>query len=174
MIRPEPNTVLFSSPHAYADIYSMKSNVRRSPFYAAFQRKTNERNTLNVTDVAEHAQKRKLLNLSFTEKSLRAAAGFIVKHVNRWNELMLEENSSTTEWSAPVDFSEKIDHLVFDIMGDLSFGKSFGIKEPGDNPLRVIPHNIAEYMRFYYPVGEPSPMRPFNSPRIRTALPSTH
>lgn len=68
---------------------------------------------------------------------------------------MLGENSSTTEWSAPVDLSQKIDTLVFDIMGDLSLGKSFDIKEPGDNPLRVIPHTIAEYMRFYYPVSLP-------------------
>lgn len=157
MIRPDPNTVLFSSPRAYADIYGMKSNVRRSPFYTAFQRNSKERNTLNVIDVAEHAQKRKLLNLSFTEKSLRAAAGFMVKHVDRWNEIMLEENSSATEWSAPVNLSVKVDTLVFDIMGDLSFGKSFDIKEPGDNPLRVIPHSIEEYMRFYYPVGKNAP-----------------
>lgn len=149
--------MLFSNPRAYADIYSMKSNVRRSPFYTAFQRNTKEKNTLNVIDVAEHAQKRKLLNLSFTEKSLRAAAGFMVKHVDRWNEIMLEENSSTTEWSAPVDLAQKVDTLVFDIMGDLSFGKSFDIKEPGENPLRVIPNNIAEYMRFYYPVGKSPP-----------------
>lgn len=134
----------------------MKSNVRRSPFYLALKRKSNEHTTLNTIDVAEHARKRKLLNLSFTEKSLRAAAGFIARHVDRWNELMLEGTGSTTEWSAPVDLSEKIDTLVFDIMGDLSLGKSFDIKEPGDNPLRVIPHTIAEYMRFYYPVYLPT------------------
>lgn len=131
----------------------MKSNVRRSPFYTALQRKSDEHTTLNTVDVAEHARRRKLLNLCFTDKSLRAASGFISRHVDRWNELMLEENSSTTEWSAPVDFSEKVDTLVFDVMGDLSLGRSFDIKEPGDNPLRVIPHNIADYMRFYYPVS---------------------
>lgn len=131
----------------------MKSNVRRSHFYTALKRDSSEDSALTSTDVAEHARRRKLLNLSFTEKSLRAAAGFIVKHVDRWNELMLEENSSTTEWSAPVDLSKKIDTLVFDVMGDLSLGRSFDIKEPGDNPLRVIPHTIAEYMRFYYPVS---------------------
>lgn len=121
----------------------------------ALQRKSNEHTTLNTIDVDEHARKRKLLNLCFTDKSLRAASGFIGRHVDRWNELMLEENSSTTEWSAPVDFAEKVDTLVFDVMGDLSLGKSFDIKEPGDNPLRVIPHNIADYMRFYYPVSLP-------------------
>lgn len=153
MIRPEPNTVLFNDPRAYADIYGMKSNVRRSPFYAALQRRSDQNTTLNTIDVAEHARKRKLLNLCFTEKSLRAASGFIVRHVDRWNEIMLEENSSTTEWSAPVDFTKKVDALVFDIMGDLSFGRSFDTKEPGENPLRVVPHIIAEYMRFYYPVS---------------------
>lgn len=153
VIRPEPDTVLFSDPRAYLDIYGMKSNVRRGHFYTALRRKSNEHTTLNTIDVDEHARKRKLLNLAFTDKSLRAAAGFIVRHVDRWHEVMLEEHSSATDWSHPVDFAEKVDTLAFDIMGDLSFGKSFDIKEPGDNPLRVIPHNIAEYMRFYYPVS---------------------
>ena len=145
--------MVFSNPRAYADIYGMKSNVQRSPIYTVLKRKSNDNNTLNTVDVAEHAQKRKLLNLCFTEKSLRAAAGFIVKHVDRWNELMLKENSNATEWSAPVDFAPMLDNLVFDIIGDLSLGKSFDIKEPGDNPLRVMPHNAAEYMGFYYLVG---------------------
>lgn len=152
-IRPEPNTVLFCDPDAYADIYGMKSNVRRSHFYTAFKRKANENTTLNSIDVAEHASKRKLLNLCFTEKSLRAASHFIIKHVDRWNQLLVEDKDSTTEWSTPVDFTAKVDALIFDIMGDLSFGKSFGIKEPGDNPLRAVPHYIVEYMRFYYPVS---------------------
>lgn len=143
--------MLFSSPRAYADIYGMKSNVRRSPFYTMFQKQTNERSTLNTIDVAEHAQKRKVLNLAFTETSVRAASEFVVKHVDRWNELILQ-NSNTIEWSAPVDFSSMVDPLVFDIMGDLSFGRSFDTKEPGENPLRVIPHTVAEYMRFIYPV----------------------
>lgn len=151
-IRPEPNTVLFCDPVAFADIYGMKSNVRRSGFYTAFQRNKQEQTTLNTVDVAKHAFKRKLLNLCFTEKSLRAASKFIIDNVDRWNQIMLEANDSTTEWSATVDFTERLDALTFDIMGDLSFGKSFGIKEPGDNPLKVVPHNIAEYMRFYYPV----------------------
>ncbi|KAG6353515.1 hypothetical protein INS49_005476 [Diaporthe citri] len=77
IIRPGPNTVLFSDPQAYADIYGMKSNVRRSPFYTALQRKSNESTTLNTVDVAEHARKRKLLSLCFTDKSLRASSDFI-------------------------------------------------------------------------------------------------
>jgi hypothetical protein len=165
-IRPEPNTVLFCDQEAYMEIYGMRSNVRRSPFYSAFQRNKHEKTTLNTIDVAEHAYKRKLLNLCFTEKSLRAASSFIVRNVDRWNQIMLEENDSTTEWSAPVDLTEKLDALTFDIMGDLSFGRSFDIKEPGDNPLKTIPENIVQYMRFYYPV-HPFPVFPgFNQTMV--------
>ncbi|GAB1318167.1 Benzoate 4-monooxygenase cytochrome P450 [Madurella fahalii] len=158
-IRPEPNTVLFCDPEAYADIYGMKSNVRRSRFYSALKRSSRESTTLNTIDVAEHAKKRKLLNLCFTEKSLRASSGFIIKHVDRWNELLIgEEERKTGAWTAPLDLSEKLDALVFDIMGDLCFGRSFDIKEPGENPLKAVPHFIADYMKFYYPMCR-SPLR---------------
>ncbi|KAI1475847.1 hypothetical protein F4774DRAFT_395527 [Daldinia eschscholtzii] len=45
-----------------------------------------------------------------------------------------------------------IDALIFDIIGDLSFGKSFNIKEPGANPFKTIPHGIVEYVCFCYPI----------------------
>ncbi|KAH8885982.1 benzoate 4-monooxygenase cytochrome P450 [Thozetella sp. PMI_491] len=151
-VRPEPNSVLFCSPEAYNAIYSMKSNVRRSHFYEAFKRNEREQTTLTTIDVAAHARKRRLLNQCFTEKSVRAASGFVVKHVDRWIQLLEQENKSTTEWSSTVDLTDKLDTLIFDIMGDLSFGKSFDIKEPAENPLKIIPHAIAEYMRFYYPM----------------------
>ncbi|KAK8037395.1 benzoate 4-monooxygenase cytochrome P450 [Apiospora marii] len=159
-IRVTPGTVLFRDPAAYPEIYGTKANVRRSHFYTAFKRAKGEDNTLNSIDVAEHAYRRRVLQTCFTERSVRAASGFIVKHVDRWNEILAlstEENDSSRDsekgWSAPIDMSESIDTLVFDIMGDLAFGRSFDIKEPGgDNPLKVIPHTIAQYMQFYYPL----------------------
>lgn len=151
--RPDPNTVLFCDPEAYSDIYGLKSNVRRSRFYEAFKRNDVEQTTLTTIDVTAHARKRKLLTQCFTEKSIRTASAFIITHVNRWNQLMMDENTSITEWSRPVDLSKRFDSLIFDIMGDLCFGKSFDIKEPGENPFSVIPHTIAEYMKFYYPVS---------------------
>ncbi|KAJ3579322.1 hypothetical protein NPX13_g1243 [Xylaria arbuscula] len=147
-IRPEPNTVLFRDAQAYADIYSMKSNVRRSHFYEAFKRNEHESTTLTTIDVAEHARRRKRLSQCFTERSVRASSKFIIKHVDRWIQLLTDDHGA--EWSPPMDFSEKVDGLIFDIMGDLCFGRSFNIKEPGNNSLKSTPHNIASYMKFYY------------------------
>ncbi|KAI0451851.1 benzoate 4-monooxygenase cytochrome P450 [Xylaria acuta] len=148
-VRPEPNTVVFCDPEANADIYSIKSNVRRSQFYQALNNK-NEKTTLDTIDVAQHAWKRKILNLCFTEKSLSAACRFTVDHVDRWNQLMLERTAGN-DWSAPVDITEKINELTFDIMGDLCFGRSFNVKEPGENPLKEVPRCITDYLLFYYP-----------------------
>ncbi|KFA71239.1 hypothetical protein S40288_07811 [Stachybotrys chartarum IBT 40288] len=151
-IRPEPNTVLFRDPAAYAAIYSMKANVRRSKFYTAFRRNDQDNNVLLTVDVAEHAVRRKLLNLAFSEKSNSAAMQFVVRHVDRWHEIMLDQHDSTTDWSAPVNLATPLRSLQFDIMGDFSFGKSFNSMEPGNSPLKANPNNMSAYMRYYYPI----------------------
>ncbi|KAI1302908.1 benzoate 4-monooxygenase cytochrome P450 [Xylaria venustula] len=128
----------------------MRANVRRGRFYEAFKRNAHDITTLTCIDVAAHARRRKHLNLCFTERSIRAASVFVVNHVDRWIQIITKGIQTAGEWSQPMDFSERVDGLIFDIMADLSFGTSFDIKEPGDNPLRHIPHSISEYMRFYY------------------------
>ncbi|CAJ2501952.1 Uu.00g048050.m01.CDS01 [Anthostomella pinea] len=134
-IRVAPNLVLFCDPNAYADIYGMKSN-----------------STVNTIDPREHAIRRRMLNTAFTDVSANAAAAFMSQHIDRWHQIMLDEHDSTTEWSASIDLSGKLDHIVFDIMGDLSFGRSFNTKEPGENPLKEVPHTTIQYLKFIYPV----------------------
>lgn len=145
-----PNRIVFDSPKAYLDIYSHKANVKKSNMYAAWQRREEDINTLATTDVALHAKKRRRLNTVFTKESIISAASFVVKHVDRWNELSLPGDDR--QWSQPINLTDWTDCLVFDILGDLCYGKSFEIKEPGGNPLKIMPHAIVRYMRFYYPV----------------------
>ena len=137
-VRMQPDGVVFQSPNAFRSIYSARANVRRSNSYAAYQRNENGVNTLNTTDPTVHHNKRRILNLVFNEKSVRAAGLFINKHVDRWNELLLDGDGKA--WSKAKNLSDWSDYLVFDILGDLCFGRSFEIKESGDNPFRVIPH----------------------------------
>ncbi len=147
-VRVAPNTVLFNTPKAFRDIYSHKANVKKAKSYDAWQRHAGDANTLNSSDVAIHAKKRKVLNTVFTDRSLRSAAPFIIKHIDRWNELTVMGH----DWSEPIDFAKWVDCLIFDILGDLCFGKSFGVKEPGENPFKVIPEVIVSYMRLWNPV----------------------
>ena len=113
-------------------------------------RKEKDRNTLTTVNNTAHAKRRKLLNLAFTDKSLKAAAEFMGDHIDRWDELLVGD--AAEDWSQPVNFSERVDSLVFDILNDLCFGKSTNIKEMGENPLKDVPHVIAGVMRFLYMV----------------------
>ncbi|KAI1396630.1 hypothetical protein F4819DRAFT_121422 [Hypoxylon fuscum] len=73
VVRAAPNVAVFCNPKADEAIYSNSSNVRRSQFYKALRRKHDEDMPLDIIDVTEHAARRKLLDLAFTTKSLRAA-----------------------------------------------------------------------------------------------------
>jgi cytochrome P450 len=150
--RFQPNGLLFNSPIAYRSIYGAKTNIKKGKFYEIWPRKAPSTNTFNTVDKTVHARKRRVLNTAFSEKSLRSAETFVFQHVDRWNELLLENNDGN-EWSKEHNMSELINALSFDIMTHLSFGKSLDIKEPGDNPFKSTPHTIAEYLQVMYPVS---------------------
>lgn len=151
-IRIEPNTVLFLDPAAYRDVYGPKANVQRCNTYLVWSRNGNEFNTITTVAPAAHGRKRKMLNQAFTEKAIKNAASFISQHVDRWIELISETAEGET-WTKSRNMASWNDWLVFDILGDLCFGRSFDTKEPGPNPIRDIPHHIVNYCRFFYPVG---------------------
>jgi cytochrome P450 len=142
-VRIAPNYVVFCDPDAYGDIYGTHANTHRSVFYQGLRTESHSVSVLCEPDRASHAQARKLLNPCFNDKSLQAASTFVISHVDRWHELQLQlmpqgkENSHG--WSSPIDMTTSLGGLIFDIMGDLAFGKSFDIKEPGDNPLKSLP-----------------------------------
>lgn len=153
--RYHPNGIIINSPNAYRDIYNVKANVKKSMFYDASKRNANDLHTLNTTDKLLHARKRRVLNSVFSEKAIQSAETFIIKHVNRWCELLLDSNNG--DWSTPKNMAQLCDCLMFDTLGDLCFGRSFEIKEPGDNVFRHIPHAITSYLKFQYPLTQ-SPM----------------
>lgn len=142
---------MFDTPDAYRAIHGTRSNVKKAKFYETWPRNPSDQNTLSAIDKAVHARKRRVLNSAFSEKAIRSAGDFVVRHVDRWNELLIEGNDGK-EWTKPQNMSDLADYLVFDIMGDLSFGKSCEIKEPGKNPFRHIPHTIGGLMQYMYPV----------------------
>lgn len=149
-IRPEPNTVIFLGPEASRDIHQGKANVERSDFYLAWAPSKRDCNTMQTIGKAQHAAKRKVLNLSFTEKSIKSTSEFVFKHIDRWHELMVDNDN----WSVPFDLSDSVHNLLFDVQGDICFGASFNTKEPGENAFRKMPHMILEIMLLYYPVSK--------------------
>ncbi|PQE16354.1 Benzoate 4-monooxygenase cytochrome P450 protein [Rutstroemia sp. NJR-2017a WRK4] len=139
--RYKPNGVLFNSPSSYRTIYQSRANVKKGKFYEMWPRNLNAPNTLGTVDKLMHARKRRVLNHAFSPEAIRSAENFVIQHVDRWNEILIDGNDGR-DWTEPVNISEMIDYLVHDILGDLCFGRSLDLKEPGENQFRHIPHSI--------------------------------
>lgn len=98
-----------------------------------------------------------MLNQAFTEKSTKAAGKIAERHIERWDELLLEGSDMDRNdgWTETRNMAEWTGNLMFDIMGDMAFGKQFDVKETGfESEFKSIPGFAESFMGFMYPVRE--------------------
>ncbi|KAI3565793.1 cytochrome P450 [Fusarium oxysporum f. sp. albedinis] len=119
--RITPNSVFINTPSGLKTIYNNKANVKKAVYI----------------DNATHARKRRAMNHAFSDKALRSSEPFIHSNIDRWIQLLKEEIRKR-QWSCSLHMARWADRLVFDTLGDLFFGESFGTKER-DRELRHIP-----------------------------------
>lgn len=97
--------------------------------------------------------------MAFNERSLREAEGWVGMHVRRWAELLLGgsvEGEGESGWTKGRNMADQSNYLFFDIMADLSFGKSWDIKEESrENGLRSVPGLIHSFVDFSWVVSLP-------------------
>lgn len=146
--RYRPDAVVINTPNAFRTIFGPKGNVRKSNYYRVWPRTADITSTWNVTDIPSHGRKRRVLQQAFSEKALRSVETFIHSNTDRWLDL-IEENAQ--DGSKSFNMAHEINYLVFDILGDLCFGKSFGMKE-SNSGLRHIPDVLATFLKLFHPV----------------------
>ena len=64
------------------------------------------------------------------------------------------KKNESDEWTKSIDVADQVTYLVFDILGDLCFGKCFDMKEP-DSKLRHVPELMIGFMELVHPVSQP-------------------
>jgi hypothetical protein len=77
----------------------------------------------------------------------------VIAH-SRWIELFKEatQKGSDGNWSKSLNMADEVNYLVFDILGDLCFGKNFNMKEP-ESDLKHVPELMATYLQILQPVS---------------------
>lgn len=130
VVRIAPNELAFANPEAWKEImgHRGKSNDRGEfekfqPFYNPIDAPNNVVGALGQ----EHAMLRRLLSHGFSDRSLREQQPLIMKYIDLLIQRMHEKHST-----GPVDLSSWYNYTTFDIIGDLSFGESFGCLENSD------------------------------------------
>ncbi|KAL7268966.1 hypothetical protein RUND412_008386 [Rhizina undulata] len=148
-VRLSPNFVAVNSKEGLKEIYGVNKNVQKPHFYvAAVGHPANYAlNTGAETDKQVHARKRKVLAHAFTDSALKSMEQYVVPTIDTLcNIIAAGEQSIDFEggekgkgkWRG--DMSLWANYLTFDIMGELSFGKNFGMLESEEN--RYVPKII--------------------------------
>ncbi|KAL7268464.1 hypothetical protein RUND412_008914 [Rhizina undulata] len=148
-VRLSPNFLTVNSKEGLKEIYGVNKNVQKAYFYtAAVGHSQNYAvNTASAIDKQAHARKRKVLAHAFTDSALRSMEQYVVPTIDTLcNIIAAGEQSIDFEggekgkgkWRG--DMSEWANYLTFDIMGELSYGKNFGMLKSEEN--RYVPEII--------------------------------
>ena len=123
IIRVGPNELSYDIPEAWEDVYGR---------YREGQRKENPKPTWylspkekNIVGAAhgDHGRMRRLLANGFTGTAMLEQEPLIKGHVDLFMQRFREKADNS---KAPVDIFHWLAYCTFDIIGDLSFGESFG------------------------------------------------
>ncbi|RKL22163.1 hypothetical protein BFJ72_g14729 [Fusarium proliferatum] len=149
--RITPNSVLINTPTGLEAIYNSKANVKKAEYYRVYPRNVHAVTTWNSIDKTTHARKRRVMSHAFSDKALRSCEPLIQSNIDRWVQL-LDQEIGEKKRSDSLNMARWADHLVFDTLGELCFGKSFGMKEH-DSELRHIPTLMTDFMSTIHPIA---------------------
>lgn len=147
-VRIAPNHVSIAEPDAIDAVYGHGKGTLKTEFYDAFvPPKPAVRGLFNTRDRAEHTRKRKIVSHTFAPKSIVAFEPFIRREiqllVDRWDEFCAQAKKEDTKGPRGLNGRAWLDSLMwlnffaFDTIGDLAFGKPFGMLEQGTDDARV-------------------------------------
>jgi cytochrome P450 len=132
------------------EIYANRQgNVRKAPWYSVIEASAGGANSIHAEiDRKVHTSHRRVMEHAFTDKSLRASQGFFLENVQTFCDVA--SNRHDKEWSEPFNMSQWSTYLTYDIMGDLVFGRRFGLMT--SNAHRFVPKLIMNSTAFIYTV----------------------
>lgn len=144
IVRFGPRRISIRSATALKDIYSVNANVKRSQVYASTAHFFGGTPSSNTTpDMKEHAFRRRVNVRALSPANIKGMEEQILKNVRYFCETLVDGDGH--DWSSPHDMSKLVGYLVSDIMGDITFSKSFDVQRKPDNRdlLTSLPQAVA-------------------------------
>lgn len=173
VVRIAPWELSYTSAQAWKDIYTSSANekgVTKEPLPSMIVYGADELEYFGAHSImfqstaADHSRHRRVLSPAFSDKALRDQEPTITKHVDMLIQ-RLGERAGT-----PVDLLDWSNFVVFDIIGDLTFGEPFGcLEESKMHPwIRFIFANLSTSPFYLLPISPSFETR--SSPNLRTRL----
>ncbi|KAJ0347408.1 hypothetical protein KNSL1_006460 [Colletotrichum chrysophilum] len=131
VVRYSPSRLLINSSTAAREISSHGANVIKSKAYQALVHSAP--NTLTIRNREDHARRRRILSLAFSDAQLRAYEAILLRHIDTLC-LNLSDNAksqASSSGSEALDMSHQCDYFTFDIMSEVIFGMKYNaLREP--------------------------------------------
>ncbi|KAK2595801.1 hypothetical protein QQS21_006564 [Conoideocrella luteorostrata] len=149
-VRFAPNSVSFDTAEAVESIYkTSKANLTKSDWYQCVRDSAGGfESTFTARQKSRHAIKRRLLSHAFSERALRDYEPRICSLVAIWLDCLEAE---AKKGAASLDLGDWCNYLIFDILGDLAYGSSFGLTK--DTEDRSIVGLIPKATGGWYSLG---------------------
>ncbi|KAM0810879.1 hypothetical protein AB5N19_11232, partial [Seiridium cardinale] len=123
IVRIAPNELSFSSAQSFRDIYGTPSKARKLfPKSELFYDHGEFANIAYERDPEKYAVKRKMFAPGFSPRALRDQEHLIHQHVDSF----LQQIERLASGPSGMNVTEALEWVTFDIMGELTFGESFG------------------------------------------------
>ncbi|KAJ5158309.1 Cytochrome P450 [Penicillium coprophilum] len=132
-VRVGPAELSIKHPDAIAAIHSSKSACIKSPWYDILR---PHRSVFGTRDRAEHQRRRRVWDHAFRPAALKEYEPSMQACVNQ----LVEKVGKNAAGGTAVNMTEWFGCLMFDIIGELAFGESFGTLVSGK------PHYMMQYL----------------------------
>ncbi|KAF2848045.1 benzoate 4-monooxygenase cytochrome-like protein P450 [Plenodomus tracheiphilus IPT5] len=139
-VRLGPNLLSVNTVIGLKTIYGFRSNVKKASFYEAFPSTPKAVSVHSSIDKTQHARKRRVMSHAFSDQAIKSLEKYILANVRVGCELLGHGSSAGSGlqekpqgWNEAWNAAHWCEWLVFDIMGDLVFGKAFGMLESPAN-----------------------------------------
>ncbi len=144
VVRYGPNRISVNTVTALQDIYSVRANTQKAQFYSVFSYFFKVPMIVTTIDRKDHASKKRILSQALTATAIKSMEDSILTNVRKFCQHLLDEKPSRG-WNEPKNMTEWIAYVTSDIMGEITFDRSWNTIERDENRhiLRIISQGVA-------------------------------
>lgn len=135
VVRIGPHHISINSANALGPIYGHDANAQKSVNYKSFY----GNNLLTAIDKKVYGRKKRVMLSAFSDQALRSMETHVLSAIRDWcSALGMNDDEGgkavrVGEWTAPKDMALWSTCVVFDILGEVCFGRSFESSLRDDN-----------------------------------------
>ena len=131
VVRVSPGELSFNSAKAWVDIYGHRNgrtDLPKHDMIVGSIHMPGKAMPIIQTNGTDHSRQRKALSHGFSKKAVLEQESIVQEYIDKFMDKM---HAHALE-SKPIDLVQWFNFLTFDVIGDMSFGESFGCLEQED------------------------------------------